>query len=530
MRRLLPALLAAALFAGACGGGDNGDDSGSDTTAAGATTTALAIQTAAPTTAPPVDEFDPEGTLRVAYSVGPVSFDPAKSSSSFDSPALFITYDRLVHLDPNASVVPGLAESWEFSADGLSMTLKLREGVEFHDGGTLDAEAAKISLERNKAGTAAGELAPVTAIEVVDPLTLKLTFTKPSAQFPAILADRAGIVINPAKKDDPGLDLQPSGAGMYRVVEYVKDSKIVYEAFEGYWDKDAQKAKRIEFQIIQDNNALFNALKGDQIDWGLLTPQQVEEAKSSGLVVEEDLSLNLFHVQLNRSRPFFDKLEVRQALSMAIDREGIAEGVLLGKAAATCQPFPNGYWGHNPDVQIPEYNPEKAREMLRAAGVPEGQQYEMVVPNTGSYPAMAEAVKAMWAEVGVVANIRIVDSVQTAPIFYANQEGDVLLSVFGGRFDPAQHFNLLYTAGPIQNPGQGTWPAMDAAIAQVSTPGTQEARTPAVQEASRIVCDDALNLVYVHPASIFAYNDKVLGSVNWLIGRPEFRGMGVKKG
>jgi peptide/nickel transport system substrate-binding protein len=376
------------------------------------------------------------------------------------------------------------------------MTMKIREGVEFHDGGTLDAEAAKISLERNKAGTAAGELGPITAIDVIDPMTLQLTFSAPAAQFPAILADRAGIVINPAKADDPGLDLQPSGAGMYKVVEYVKDAKIVYEAVEGYWDADAQKAKRVEFQVIQDNNALFNALKGDQVDWGLLTPQQVDEAKSSGLVVEEALSLNMFHVQLNRSRPFLDNVDVRRALSMAIDRQGIADGVLLGTAAVTCQPFPAGYWGHNESLTIPEYDPAKAKEMLQAAGVPEGQQYEMVVPNTGSYPAMAEAIKAMWAEVGVVANIRIVDSVQTAPIFYANQEGDVLVSVFGGRFDPAQHFGLLYTAGPIQNPGQGTWPAMDAAIAEVAKPGTQDERKAAVLEASRVVCEDAVNLVY----------------------------------
>jgi hypothetical protein len=106
VRRLVPALLAAALFAAACGGDDGGSSAETTTPQATTATTALAIQTQAPTTAPAVDEFDPEGTLRVAYSVGPTSWDPAKSSSSFDAPAMYLTYDRLVHLTPTPRPFP----------------------------------------------------------------------------------------------------------------------------------------------------------------------------------------------------------------------------------------------------------------------------------------------------------------------------------------------------------------------------------------------------------------------------------------
>jgi peptide/nickel transport system substrate-binding protein len=540
VRRLAPALLcAAALLVAACGGDDGGgDDAASDTTAAAADTTQLAIQTVPQTTAgaeettpeetTPENTVDRDATIRVSYSVGPVSFDPSKSSSSFDSPALFLTYDRLVHLDPNATPEPGLAESWEFSEDGLTLTLNLREGVTFHDGTEFNAEAVKANLERNKAGTASGDLAALTEVNVVDDLTVDLVFASPSGQFPAVLADRAGAMASPAAFGD-ALDLQPVGAGMYKVVEYQKDAFIAYERNEDYWDPDAAAAARLEFQIIQDNVAALNALKSKQVDWGLILPSQAEDAESSGLVVQQGLTLNMHHIQFNRSRPFLDNVEVRRAISMAIDRDGMVEGVLLGRGVSSSQPFPPGYWGHNEEIVIPEFNPDKAREMIAAAGAA-GQTYELVAPNTNVYPALAQVIKENLDAVGLNINIRIVDSVQTAPIFYQQAQGDLLVSVFGGRFDPAQHFGLLYTAGPVPNPGAGTWPALDALLPDVTKPGTIEERQDAVRAASKVVSDDAVNVLLHHPAGLFAFDPKVVGSQVWLIGRPEFRGLGIAAG
>lgn len=507
----------------ACGGG--GGEGASDTT------TPLQIGGSGTTAAPSAGSFDPNGTLRVSYSVGPVSFDPAKSSSSFDSVSMFLTYDRLVHLDTQALPVPGLAESWQFSPDGTSLTMKIRQGVKFHDGADLTAEVAKANLERNRAGTAKGDLGAISTIDVVDPATLRLNFSGPAGAFPAVLADRAGAMVSPNAINDPGLDLKPVGAGMYKVVEYRKDARIVYERFADYWDKDAARAAKVEFQIIQDNVAALNALKGKQVDWGIILPSQVEDAKASGLQVTEGLTLNLHHIQLNRAKPFLDNPEVRKAMSMAIDRQGLVQGVLLGKGSSTSQPFPPGYWGHDPSIPEVPYDPERAKQMLRAAGVPEGQTYEMIVPNTNVYPALAQATKEMLAQVGVNLNIRIVDSVQTAPIFYQQSQGDMLLSVFGGRFDPAQHFGLLFTKGPLQNPGGGTSPALLQQLGPVGKPGTIEERTPAVRAAAKVVSDEAVNLNLHHPMSLFAYDPKVLGADRvWLIGRPEFRGMGLAAG
>lgn len=523
MKRTLPALIITSAFALAACGGGNGD-SGSATTAA--PTTAVQFATSTTDAPPETDDIDRNATIRVSYSVGPTSWDPAISSSSFDSPAYSLVYDRVVHLSPNADVVPGLAESWDFSEDGSQLTMKVRAGMTFHDGNPVDAAAIVANLERNKAGSGAGDLGAMASIEVVDDLTFTITFDRPAGAWPAILADRAGSIASPAAFGD-ALDLEPVGAGMYKMVEYVKDARIVVERFEDYWDPDAAAAARVEFVIIPDNVAAFNSLLGGQTDWGLILATQIAEAEAAGLTVIRGLALNLHHLQFNRTRPFLNDVNVRRAISMAVDRDGYVEGILRGLGSSSSQPFPTGYWGNNPDVEIPPYDPDAARQMLRDAGVPEGQKFDMVVPNTNVYPLIAEAVRNDLLAVGIDAEIRLVDPVQTAPIFYGQASGDILMSVFGGRFDPAQHLGLLYTDGALPNPGGATWPALDELLPAALNAGPLEVRQPAVHAASKVISDDAVNVILHHPFSIFAFNDRVRGAETWLIGRPEFRGLGM---
>ena len=540
------------LVAAACGGDD--DDvaeappeestaASGDTTAATGDTTAATGDTTAGSAAPgdtaaeggePTDdrELDPNATFRFAYSVGPTSFDPSKASSSFDNVALFLTYDRLVHLSPEGEGVPGLAESWEFNADGTALTMKLREGVKFHDGAEFTADVAKANLERNKAGTSVGDLAVLDTVDVVDPLTIQLNFSSPGGHIPLVLSDRAGVMVSPNAIDDPGLDLNPVGAGMYKVVEYQKDARILYERNADYWDPDAVGAAQFELVILPDNVAAFNAVQSDQVDGSIIVPSQVAEAESAGLQVVEGSTLAVYHLQLNRSKPFLDDTRVRRAISMAIDREALLEGIALGQGEVSVQHFPSDYWAANPDIgpdEIP-YDVEAAKALLEEAGVPEGQTYSVIVPTTNVYPQLAEAVKDMVADIGINLELVPTDPVQTAPVFYSQQQGDMLVSVWGGRHDPAQTLNLLFTPGPLQNPGGHSTPALEELALQITQPGTPEERAPAVQAMVAEVVAEQMNPVLYLPTGLFAVHDNVVGFNIYSSAKPEFRGTGIAAG
>lgn len=488
----------------------------------------------------PVTTIDPSGlnrsaTLKIGYSVGPTSWDPAKMSSSFDTPTAFLVYDRLIHLSPNAEPIPGLASKWEFSSDEKALTLTLRSDVKFHDGTPFDAEAAKLNLERNKKGASAGELAAVSSFEVLSPTSLRLNLSAPGGMLPGVLSDRAGVMASPKAFATPAavsaLDLKPVGAGMYSVSEYVKDQKIVGERFADYWDKPAQGAAKLEVLILVDNNARLNALKSGAVDWANPEPCQVEEAEKAGLDVTKGLSLNLHHLQFNRSKPFLDKKEVRQAIAMGVNREAIITSALCGLGVATSQNFPAGYWAHNPALSTNKYpfNPAKANQILKANGVPDDWSLDVVVPNIPVYINAAQALKDQLSFIGVDLKIRPVDPVQTAPIFYVQRSGDALVSVFGGRADPAQLLNSLFTRGPIQNPGGHTTPKITELIAKANNAGTTAQRAQAMKDASAEVLEESMNIVLYHTVVPGAGSKKLKGMQVWLGGKPEFRGVGIAR-
>ncbi len=528
MRRRIALLAGLAIVAAACGGSDGG---GSTETAD--TKVAQEITTTASTEAPKA-ELDPTATYRFAYQVGPTSWDPAKMSSSFDTPTAFLIYDRLVHLSPAAAPIPGMAEKWEFSADGKTLTFKIRPGIKFHDGTDFNAEAARLNLERNRAGASKGELAAIDTITAPDPSTLVLTLKGPGGALPGILSDRAGVMASPAAFATPelvaALDLKPVGAGMYKLTEFVKDQKIVGERFADYWDKPAQGAAKVEVLVLADNNARANALKSNNVDLANLEPCQVDDVEAAGLTVQKGLSLNLHHLQFNRSKPGLDKKEVRQAISMAVDRDLLVEAALCGYGAAAVQPFPKGYWASNDAISVDQYkyDIEKAKGLMAQAGVT-SLTLDTVVPNLPVYLTLAQAVKDQLAQIGVNLEIRPVDPVQTAPIFYVQQSGDALISVFGGRADPAQLLTSLFTAGPIQNPGGQSTPKMLELVAAANAGGTNEQRAKAQQDASKEMVDEALNAIFYHTMVPLAYHDNVLGVQNWLGGKPEMRGVGIAK-
>ncbi|MBA3753141.1 MAG: hypothetical protein H0X01_03170, partial [Nitrospira sp.] len=250
-------VIAMALLGIAACGDDDDDDDGGDATNTGTAAPAVSATTAAAQT-------DPTATLKFAWGTNAGSnYDPHTAPNPFVNVFLFPAYDRLINLTPDGKLEPQLAESWAFKEGGKVLELKLRSGVTFHDGAKFTSEAVKANFERAKndaKSTLKADLTQVTSVEVIDELTVKYTLSAPAGSLPALLADRAGMMISPNALKNTDLDLKPVGAGPYKVASHEPGKVIAYERFDGYWNKADQRLARIEISMVLDPATRLRAL------------------------------------------------------------------------------------------------------------------------------------------------------------------------------------------------------------------------------------------------------------------------------
>jgi len=525
-RRWTAGLLAASLFLAAACGGDDDDTGGPSPTADVAGTDGEAAESTEPDgagegTAPSDTTGDTAagplrrgGTLRVAEPYDPSRFDPHRSTIGQDIRLLVPVYDRLVHFDADGDLVPGLATEWEFDETATVFTMKLREGVTFHDGAPFNAEAVKLNIERGQTvegSSIAGDLAEIERIETPDDYTVVFHLSAPNSMLPGLLSHRAGAMVSPTAFDNPDLDHMPVGAGPYRVVEYDPGSRIIMERFEDYWNTEAGGPDRIEYSIMVDNRTRLNALLGGQIDLAILSGREQEEAERAGFTTVGKPGLTYLVLYLNRAKSHFGDRRVRQALNHAVDRQSMIDVVLQGAGTPTVQPFPEGYWAYNPDYPADyyQYDPDRARELLAEAGLEDGFSFEMLVPTTPTSEQLAEIVMAQLEEVGITAEPYPVEAAQTADVYYAQEQRDALIAQWGGRPDPQMTLELQFTAGGFGNPGDHTTPEFEEANRRTRAATDPEERAELLKEQVAIVVEEAFQVPLIHDFGVFAYSDKV---------------------
>jgi peptide/nickel transport system substrate-binding protein len=209
--------------------------------------------------------------LRIGLQSDPDALDPA-TGTSFTGRIVFAALcDKLVDIDPRMEVVPQLATAWSWSADGLALTMTLRDGVVFHDGERFDAAAARENLERYRTAPLSrrkAELKAVSAVEAPDPRTLVLRLSEPFAPLLSVLADRAGMMMSPKAVAAAGerVGANPACSGPFRLARRVPLERIVLERFDRYWDPGAIHVDGIEFMMIPDNTVRLVNLRAGQLD------------------------------------------------------------------------------------------------------------------------------------------------------------------------------------------------------------------------------------------------------------------------
>jgi len=422
MKRILLFLMSMALVASACSGDDSSTTIPATTT--GATPTTLAPTTTAggasvtttvapTTTAPPAPVTG--GRLVVAETTPPVTFDPTQSALIKTWFPWQLAFDSLILQKPDGSFEPRLATSWEISDDGLTFTFTLREGVTFHNGEPFEADDVVYTFERAKENGIPYALARVGGIDTIvalDENTVEMTLAAFDAGFfnnlgntypvsTAILNREAGATSDPA--------VFMVGTGPFKMVSYAPERELTFEKNEEYWDTGRPKVDELVIRYMPEQQAQLAALQAGEVHVMFPEPETaLVLAGDSNVTVQEIVSAGVIRLNVNSAKPPLDNVNVRRALALAIDRQEIVDGALLGKGAPSSY-IPEAYaWSVAPaDTPYMTRDVERAKQLLADEGFPNGFDIELMsLAGYGAYlDRMVEILKSQWEEIGVNATI-----------------------------------------------------------------------------------------------------------------------------
>ena len=322
------------------------------------------------------------GTVTYGQSTAVLTLDSA--SGAFTGypagyEAALCIYDRLLDFDADMKIVPQLATSYEMSPDLLSMTLKLRAGVVFHDGTPCDAAAVKFNIERmmdKKRNTTNRPLwDPLTAVESPDPATIVLRTSAPFAALPNSLAHGSGAILSPAniaKLGEAGVAQNPVGAGPYMLESFKPGQELVLKAFDKYWG-GKKGADRLAFRSIPEAATRISALRTGAVDVIDAVPVQLVQslAQDPGVQILRKAGLRPFGIAFNFVKESLQDVRVRQALNLAVPVEAIAQRVFFGFAKAPDSPLAFDTVGHK-TVGKATFDQAKAKSLLAEAGYQPG--------------------------------------------------------------------------------------------------------------------------------------------------------------
>lgn len=461
-------------------------------------------------------EPDLEATLHwAAAGDGGGNYDPHTANNPGSTQYLSPAYDRLVYLDPDGKLQPMLATSWTAGADGMTLTFQLRPNVTFHDGTKFDAAAVKANIERAKTlpnSAVKVDLAAVDSVQVVSDLEVRFNLIAPNAALPAILSDRPGMMISPAAFNNPDLALKPVGAGPYKVVTDQPGSLLVFERYDGYWDKNAQRVKRIEMTMPLDSDTRLRALTSGQADAEMLFSDQLDQARKAGVTVGSAPSVpGVQMLFFNKTRSAFANQDVRNAVSHAVDRQGISDALFGGVCKPTSQPFSSDGPYADPATKVDSYDPALAKQLLAKAGMPNGFEFDAVMANVSWLVAEAEAVQAQLAKVGIKMKVEPLEPAQVLGRYLTDKSADSWFSVLQSQVDPAKTVNQAMLPTSVYNPGGYA----NATIARVAPTAVSTAdvgaRNAAYQQISTAFAGDTFNLAICSLPTFFGSSAKVQG-------------------
>jgi dipeptide transport system substrate-binding protein len=507
-------------------------------------------------------------TLVYCSEGSPENFSPSinTTGTSFDVTAQI--YNNLVQFERGGTaVVPGLAEKWTVSPDGLVYTFTLRKGVKWHSNAnfkpTREMNADDIIFMIERQWKEANPYFKVTSpnhsyfgdmgmdkllktVEKVDPMTVKFTLNKPEAPFLSDLAMQYAGVQSKEYADamlkagtPEKIDQEPIGTGPFYLVQYQKDAIVRFKAFPDYW---AGKAKNDDmvFAITTDASVRWAKLQKNECQiMPYPNPADLAAMKADPKInVMEQPGLNVGYLAYNTTKKPFDDVRVRKAINMAINKQAIIDAVYLSSGVAAKNPIPPSQWSYNNAVKDDPFDPAAAQKMLAAAGFPNGfttDLWAMPVqrPYNPNAKRIAELMQADLAKIGVKAEIK---SFEWGEYRKRMQAGEHQMGMLGWTGDNGDPDNFLHTLlGCDAAAGNGgnvaKWcfkPFDDLVIKAVSVTSVPE-RTKLYEQAQVIFKEQAPWFTIAHAVQLKPMTKNVIDYKLSPFGRHEFYGVDIKE-
>ncbi len=473
------------------------------------TSLAAAVMMALSGVSLPAQAAVPKDMLVIGKAADPQTLDPAVTIDNNDWTVTYPAYQRLVGYKSeggkgSTQVEGDLAASWSASDDERVWTFKLKPGARFDDGSEVNAEAVKWSFERlMKIGQGPSEAFPKDMqVSVVDPMTVRFTLKTPFAPFLYTLAnDGAGIVnpaiakANPADEGKAWLAAHTAGSGPYKLDRWQKGQQLVLVP-NPYYSGAKPAFKRVTVKIIGESSSRRLQLSRGDLDIADSLPiDQLAALKQENKVaVDEYPSLRVTYLYLNNAKGPLSQVDLRRAVSYAVDYQGMVKGILGGNAKQMRGPIPDGMWGYDPQAMQYSNSPAKAKAELAKVKTAPGTLDLLYSDSDPNWEPIALSVQATLASAGIKVKL---EKLANATMRDRIGQGDYDISIgnWSPDFaDPYMFMNYWFESDKKGLPGNRSFytnPQVDTLLKEAVSHSDQKQRTEYYQQAQKIVIDEA---------------------------------------
>ncbi len=448
-------------------------------------------------------------SMTLAMALEPPGLDPtAGAASAIAEITLYNVYETLTKINPDGSVSPLLAESWEVSPDLRTYTFRLRKGVKFHNGEKFNAETARFSFARAGSDKSTNKdkrtFATMEVVRAVDEYTLVIVNKELDPDFLFLMGQATAIMVEPKSADTNAT--RPVGTGPYTLDNWVKGSSVSLKKWPEYRNAAAIKLNRASFRFISDPAAQVAALMAGDIDaFPRVTPRSVAQFNGnakfqvlvSGSRAKTILAMN------NKKKPL-DDVRVRRAIAAAIDRKAVIQGAGDGYGAPIGSHYVPSAPGYVDTTGVNPYNPDKARTLLKEAGVTTPLELTITLPPPPYARQGGEVIAAMLAKVGINAKLQNVEWAQWLSGTFTGKNYDLTIISHVEPFDlgnfskPDYYWNYQS-------------PKFNDLYTKYKNTARAQDRTKLLGDIQRLIAEDSVHAFLYQPQWVTVANKNVRG-------------------